>query len=64
MPRWLGSLIMVAIGIVGLYEGVTNPRVTLRGSKRPLTKWQGRVFYGIIALIGMGGGLLIFFGPF
>ena len=64
MPRWLGSLIMVAIGIFGLYEGIAHPCVTLRGSNRPLTKWQGRIFYGIFAAIGIIGGLLVFFGPF
>ncbi len=55
---------MVAIGIFGLYEGIAHPCVTLRGSKRPLTKWQGRIFYGIFAAVDIIGGLLVFFGPF
>lgn len=53
---------MIAIGIFGLYEALMNPCATLRGSKRPLTKW--RIFYGIFAAVGIGGGLLVFFGPF
>jgi hypothetical protein len=64
MPRWLGSLIMIATGIFGLYQGITAPCITLRGSNRPLPKWFGRAFYGTLAAGGIIGGLLAFFGPF
>lgn len=59
MLRWLGALILVVFGIVGVYQGVTNPCVQLRGSKRPLNKWQGRLFYSCYSLLCLGGGMAI-----
>jgi hypothetical protein len=59
MPRWIGSAILIALGIGGLYQGITDPCVTLRGSMRSLKKWQGRLFYGFYAALCIGGGLAI-----
>lgn len=59
MPRWLGALILIVFGIVGVYQGVTDPCIQLRGSKRPLNKWQGRLFYSCYSLACLGGGMAI-----
>jgi len=59
MPRWLGALILIILGIVGVYQGVTDPCVQLRGSKHPLNKWQGRLFYSCYSLACLGGGVAI-----
>jgi len=31
MPRWLGALILIVFCIVGVYQGVTDPCIQLRG---------------------------------
>ena len=59
MPRWLGALILIVFGIVGVYQGVTDPCIQLRGSKRPLSKWQGRLFYSCYSLACLGGGVAV-----
>jgi putative Mn2+ efflux pump MntP len=59
MPHWLGSLILIILGLIGVYEGITNPCVTLRGMKRPLNKWQGRLWYAFFAAFCIGGGVAI-----
>ena len=55
MPRWLGASILIVLGIMGVYKGITAPCVMLRGSKRPLNKWQGRLFYSLYSLLCLGG---------
>jgi hypothetical protein len=64
MPRWLVAIMMIGIGLNALYQCIVNPRVRLRGSKLPLRAWQGRTFYAIQAVMGIGGGLAIWLGPF
>ena len=59
MPRWLLALILIVLGIMGVYQGVKHPCIQLRGSKRPLNKWQGRLFYGCYSLVCLGGGVAI-----
>lgn len=59
MPRWLGSLILVALGLVGVYQAIKDPCVRLRGMLRPLKKWEGRLFYGFYCLVCLGGGIAI-----
>lgn len=59
MPRWLGALILIVLGIVGVYQGFTDPCIQLRGSKRPLNKSQGRIFYSCYSLLCLGGGVAI-----
>lgn len=59
MPRWLGALILIVLGIVGMYQGVKAPCIHLRGSKRPLNKWQGRLFYSCYSLVCLGGAVAI-----
>ena len=59
MPRSLGAFILIVVGFVGLYEGITAPCIQLRGSKRPLNKWQGRLFLGCFSLVCLGGGVAI-----
>jgi len=59
MPRWLVALILFVFGIVGVYRGVTDLCVQLRGSKGPLKKWQGRLFLGFYSLLCLGGGVAI-----
>lgn len=59
MRRWLGALILIVLGIVGVYQGVKAPCIQLRGSKRPLNKWQGRLFYSCYSLVCLGGGVAI-----
>jgi hypothetical protein len=59
MPRWLGALVLIALGITGIYQWIKDPCVRLRGSKRPLNKWQGRLFYGLYSLLCLGGGVAI-----
>jgi hypothetical protein len=64
MPRWLGGIIMIGIGLAGLYQGISDPCVQLRSSERPLQAWQGRIFYAVLTVMGIGGGLALWFGPF
>lgn len=59
MPRWLGALLLIIFGIVGAYQWVTDPCVQLRGSRRPLNKWQGRIFLGFYTLFCLGCGVAI-----
>lgn len=63
MPRWLFSSLMIAMGIVALHQALVNPCITLRGSKRPLKKWQGRIFLGIYSAWVIVVGLLVYFTP-
>jgi hypothetical protein len=55
---------MIGIGMIALYQGVYDPCVQLRGQKRPLRVWQGRIFYAVLTLMGIGGGVAVWFGPF
>jgi hypothetical protein len=55
---------MICLGLYGLYQGISDPCVQLRGSKRPLRAWQGRIFYAGLTVMGIGGGLAVWFGPF
>ena len=59
MPPWLGALILIVLGIVGAYQAITDPYIQLRGSKRPLNRWQGRLFLGCYSLMCLGGGVAI-----
>jgi len=59
MPHWLGSLILIVLGFVGVYEAIADPCVKLRGMKHPLKKWQGRLWFGFFATICFGAGLAI-----
>ena len=61
MPRWLGALILISLGIFGIYQGISDPCVTMRGMKRPLKKWQGRLWYSFYSAVCIGGGLAILF---
>jgi putative Mn2+ efflux pump MntP len=62
MPRWLGAIIMIGVGLNLLYQGIANPRVRLPGSKLPLRACQGRIFYAVLAVMVIGGGLAVWFG--
>ncbi len=61
MPRWLGALLLISLGVFGVYGGITNPYVTLGGINLRLNKWQGRLWYGFFAAFCIGGGLAILF---
>ena len=58
MPRWTAVMILIALGIMGVYLAITNPIVTLR-SGRPLNKWQGRLFYAGYSLLCLAAGVAI-----
>ena len=64
MPRSVGGILLIAVGSFALYQAMADPFVRLRGMKRSLAVWQGRTFLGMLALIGIVGGLLVWFGPF
>jgi hypothetical protein len=60
MPRWLGALIMVALGFVGVYQWIADPYVQLGGFGR-LNRWQSRLFLGLFAAFCIGAGIAIWF---
>jgi len=58
MPRWLGAVVLIALGLYGVYQGIVDPRVNLRG-EGPLNRWQSRIFLGIYAILCIASGLAI-----
>jgi len=59
MPRWLGALILLAIGIGGLHQAFTSTVFYIRGEGRVPT-WVGRTFTIVGSLLMLIMGLLLF----
>lgn len=56
MPRWADASLLIAFGIWSVCAAITDAPVRLRASKKPLGKWQGRIFnYGLSAASIAGG---------
>lgn len=64
MPRWLGAVVMIALGAYLLYAAIADPNVRFGGAKRALPIWLGRVYLGGLAAMLIVGGLLVWLGPF
>ena len=63
MPRWLGAVLLIAIGIGSLVQAVLDPHVTVPGiSKRALPVWASRVYLGVLAAFSILGGVAVYFG--
>jgi len=61
MPRWLGALILLAFGGYSVYLAIADPKIRMRGMKRPLPTWLGRTYCLGIGFLSIIGGLLVWF---
>jgi len=64
MARWLVAAVMIVIGIGAVYQAITDPSVRLRGSKRNLPAWAGRIFLFGLAAMSILGGILVWLSRF